>query len=806
MDSSFPMSQPSASQPQNAIKIFVAADDSPLPIFVDSNGITDNRPWLIRTLRTHGAKICPDVSLARIILVEPNSSSGRQFVREWGMDPGKVILDVTWHRRCLEAGRALLENDAFAGCGDLDGSPLEGDAADEEEQGLFSESKASALNGKATRQPTKLSAAPRTSRPSNMNNDRSSALTQPRPTPNDYGPTNADALAAGHDNLSASQRLPTPPSTSMSTQFEPSSANIHHMQPGMPQNMAPPFGQLVPQSQFPPGHMNPQAMQALIMSNPEMAVMAYNMVMGMVSGGQMAPQGWQGQQSPPPTFMQPQPGFQMMQPPQSQPVSSMLPPDTNGHHGSASTTRHDEDTAMKADNRSPPRPFSPLPDITTFEDSDSDSPPPNLSILSQRGKKRFRDSHSNRSSNSGKRSRSRSPPSLTDKKRKKRSSVIYDVTEQRDPIKSDRPPPVGIFTSDNGEQMTFFVQIQLRNRAEMARKIRLNGGKLVPELRDAEFIILDTRPGKDRDQWMKSVVDLKRYALRPGFVEACINSGGLVEEDDFYVEPVNKSGKSHPSRKKKREDSVETEDRNSPSPSPISHNHDRRQSSTDGLRTPSPPLAPTMMLSGGRYAFTAEEIAYAPKFAEHLIRKNPDITNYQIATQLAKKTSTHPQASWFSKLQGQLRSQIERIREKVPKTVTSPNVTLNGSEREENQVEEQLMQDANSAPRLNGNNAKQREGQKAEQVEDGRRPEQLSEEERSRLHNVDLKTIVDFFASPPNGMDDDDALWAAITDSYTCHTAPTWQDFYESNQEVVNQRLREALTMPSERAASNATS
>lgn len=52
--------EPPPSQPENTpyLKGFIDSNSTPLPIFVEANGVRDNRPKLIRTLRVGTFHYC----------------------------------------------------------------------------------------------------------------------------------------------------------------------------------------------------------------------------------------------------------------------------------------------------------------------------------------------------------------------------------------------------------------------------------------------------------------------------------------------------------------------------------------------------------------------------------------------------------------------------------------------------------------------------------------------------------------------------------------------------------------------------
>jgi hypothetical protein len=73
---------------------------------------------------------------ADLILVNPSSDSGRQFIRDWGQDQNKVVLDTAWVKHCIDTGRLFLAEEGYGGFRTLDdGLPIgQGDEDDSEEQ------------------------------------------------------------------------------------------------------------------------------------------------------------------------------------------------------------------------------------------------------------------------------------------------------------------------------------------------------------------------------------------------------------------------------------------------------------------------------------------------------------------------------------------------------------------------------------------------------------------------------------------------------------------------------------------------
>ena len=63
-----------------------------------------------------GAIICSGPKEAQVILVNSHSDQGRQFIRDWGGDTNKVVLEHSWVQASITAGKVLNEDDNWGGC------------------------------------------------------------------------------------------------------------------------------------------------------------------------------------------------------------------------------------------------------------------------------------------------------------------------------------------------------------------------------------------------------------------------------------------------------------------------------------------------------------------------------------------------------------------------------------------------------------------------------------------------------------------------------------------------------------------
>ncbi|KIK83663.1 hypothetical protein PAXRUDRAFT_14596 [Paxillus rubicundulus Ve08.2h10] len=130
------LSELSSTQPRvQAQKILVDAQGNSLKINLQSVEL-EGRPKLVRTLKNSGALVVSFTKEADIILVDSTTESGKRLIRTWGHDSHNVVLEHTWARSSIDAGRPLLEADNWGGAMTVDdGKPvtIDGVVVDEDE-------------------------------------------------------------------------------------------------------------------------------------------------------------------------------------------------------------------------------------------------------------------------------------------------------------------------------------------------------------------------------------------------------------------------------------------------------------------------------------------------------------------------------------------------------------------------------------------------------------------------------------------------------------------------------------------------
>ncbi|KAK0478212.1 hypothetical protein IW261DRAFT_210716 [Armillaria novae-zelandiae] len=230
-------------------------DDAVSPLFVDAGAIFVDpgaggiigRPKLLRSLRKLGASLCHDPRSAQYILVHPQSDTGRQFIRDWGTDPGKVVLNHLWVQKCSAAGKVLGPDENWGNCATHDdGLPI-GSTEEEDVKSPL---------------PTPRE-TPVDARPSTLNS--SSAKRAPSKTPVSSQPPASHATSPVlSDNHTSTSSIPPIPSDS-----SPNVPQVHKNTTPLP---GPSAGSAAPSAPFYPQHMMPpdmmqQLFQQMVMNH-----------------------------------------------------------------------------------------------------------------------------------------------------------------------------------------------------------------------------------------------------------------------------------------------------------------------------------------------------------------------------------------------------------------------------------------------------------------------------------------------------------------------------------------------------------
>ncbi|KAF8202872.1 hypothetical protein BJ912DRAFT_1101632 [Pholiota molesta] len=802
------MDPPPATQISEPVpNIFKNSDGSPLQIFAEAGHI-QNRPQLVRRLKKFGAAISIDPRDAQVILVNPESTQGRLFVRNWGHDTDKVVLDSAWAKKCFEAQKALLEDDEYGGYLLMDdGRPLEGDENEESED----EIKQSELSPYL---PCTLRSPLPTPRATPIEPVQSRLKAEQRPSPIPLNPPSA--RVSPHLPIPGPSITPEAPAATPTFNGMDMAAMAQFMQ----QFAAPP-----PPTQLPLMMQHQAAMlQMFPFANPQQ-----NM--------QNDPF-WQAVRD---TMMN-----KGLYPSQTQPPPSQLPHNIYSQPLATSPVQQQV------------LPFPPVP--AAGEPLDY-----------------YAESSSHRSSAKSKEKRRAMSPSA--KRRKTSSGSFQEASSRLKPAKtngSTMGPPADrkLFTTRSGRELAFFVQVGGHNRFQLVQDIKKNGGTIVSNIADADYVILYQVHGYRTDKMHESFLYQAQSADLPAvparFVIDCMAQRTLLDPTPYLFEPGKHKRKrglaarsiSPMSPESEDEDDVEEiSDREANSYLEDRKRHDKHQDSTvdhenlkiyipaekdrtastssikastssngnianepsapkkkrgrprkydptttsAGPRSislsypPSPrvPGAHTQVPYGKGFKFSPEENEFATAYAKVLIERDYTISTSAIGNAMYQKLPHHTQKSWRAHLPTLLGSNLDEWRKRagiafrkaqsatrtsssgtpIASTFT-PSTTTYAQYAQVSDPEEpppSARVTASVSPPI---------------PESSRIPNQVLRD----AYEDDLAIISAFFAE---GNDDqtetEEVIWAKLTAQARCQTEATWEEFYQKHSEEVQIRYQSLI-------------
>ncbi|KAI0669806.1 hypothetical protein C8Q78DRAFT_146298 [Trametes maxima] len=709
---------------QASARVFVDSAEQPLQVFVEAAELF-NRPRIIRTLRNNGAVICHSAEESTIILVDPQTGSGTQFIQEWGAEPGKAVLDVRWVYKSVERKKAFLEDELWGGF------HVGAGASDAAQNTLPTPREtppdAQAFSAKAvTQDQHQDQQSPPNSLQFPANNIPANNLFPPQSQPPQM-----------------SQQVPMGPSNgpSISTAGLQSDPNA---QVTLPAQL---FAQLV-------GFVQ-QGMGSTGVGMPQVPQMTNQTQLNMLQG-QAPPQAYL-QQNPPfiPQLNMFPPPFALSQqapvyhPPQHiivPPLSQMQTTDTGtqGLYQPSTPASPDGRTssfhARRQSSISDTARGSPMEDVRPSLKRRSPSiDRPSPSASRKKGKGRADGERSNKhrrisysADNPVLPYQNASPPSTQP------SRVISESRRQ-------------LFAKDDGTPYFFFVQIDIRPRTRIADAIKKNGGKLVPDISNADFIILGSPSTRTFEERLRQASNYGKLAVRPQWVFECVERNEIVQLDDFVFEgmtvekkrgrpsatgkrfivtgpgapspskgpklellqdhdvemddgdddegegdggvgaAIDEKGKGkakpntkatskevvqketarkEPAKKKKKIGKVDANSGAGTSRTTVTERKgnlaksSERSMSPDVLWRPSPPPPTRAVLHmAGKYQYTKEDLDYVDEYLPILLLRDPDMTQTAICSKLNEKMPHHSLLSWMSHIgRTTRRDELEKLR------------------------------------------------------------------------------------------------------------------------------------------------
>ncbi|KAG7450578.1 uncharacterized protein BT62DRAFT_1072633 [Guyanagaster necrorhizus] len=718
-------------------------DDSVSPLFLDAGAIFVDpgaggiigRPKLLRLLRKLGALLCHDPGSAKYILVHPQSNTGRQFIRDWGTDADKIVLNHQWVQKCSTTRKVLGADDNWGGCATHDdglpiGSPDEKD-----------------VNPLPTPRETPVDIRPSPMKSSSTKRTPSKSPAQSKPE----SPTSHPSPPRTANDTQTSVSIVPPALSDTSSNIPQVYQNIMS-QPGASVGSAapnPPF--------FPPPMMHPDMMQQFFhqmnlinhmmqQSMPDHRHPLYGALVDSCRNhlGQIS----QEQFSFPPNnsaHSLRSPAYHC----EAQQLDCSTSTSLSRSHSLESSVPIQSSSQKFSSSKESARNQSPIPRSPTMPSARPSQLPtaasPASNILTDpetgEGLNFFVEVNMGFSTQR----------SVTTAQIKKHGGKLahqkeladYCILSQKcktfntdlsEAVYYDVPAVNASFVTDcvNAKRLLdhsdylFDIPPKLQNKRKGHQKQHKQGGTPVR----AEV------KAKVERKWIEENLSMSQNKrLNP-------------EEDDKL-----------PKRRKTGCESTHSQ----PTLRPIASGQD--------LRSPSPPPEHTRVLfSEGRYRYTLEEREYVQAYAEVLLKRDINITNIAIADRLFKKMPHHSNKSWREQIQKHdgFRTDIETLRKRVGiaqrlKRKKAPVV-------EQNLFIEEAPLPAAASPLPSAD------------IQTGPPQRNLFEE--------DLKAIVDFFALDGADEDEDepDVIWAKLTSKMTCQTAASWADFHCQHHVEIQRR------------------
>ncbi|KAK2461962.1 hypothetical protein APHAL10511_006425 [Amanita phalloides] len=755
------MDQFPATQTQNGPAIFLNDDGRALRIFVEACGII-HRPKVVRALKKAGADICGDPKQAQIILVDARTIEGRKFIRDWGNDVDKVVLEYGWASKSLAAGKALKATDQWGNCLTKDdGLPLDPDANFDEEVDFTNKSplptpRVTPVDASVARE--KVSQRSRVSVNTNADaSETTNVITQDQQLP----PYEPPASVVG--SLSSAQH------------DGPQCPAIGNEVPSTPMPQFTPYQQSMAQPFYPMQH--PIMMQSIAqqfwaqMFNTDPFAMSLVDSMrnhGIVPHAMPQSQGGPVYQQPGSSNLSP---HEVIQPPVDEyprePVSSAprlstpsLPasisrkpkPSTNGH-------------PPQVGRRSARRPRSA-------------SPPEPTASSAPKAKRQKR--------------REKSPEA-----RRKGIAYIGPSYPTKSPTRATQEDRLQkVFVSDKGRPIIFFVQIDQPNRFNVVSLIKKNGGKISNTQTAADYAVLYSHSTTFMDL-LTSTIDAGKTAVTPAYIHDSVKEGSLLDPAQYRFKLTGKFKKrtailssssdveelatneavamgqrkggqhgrrQHARKRVKQEPQAQSSNIQSTvklEPQEVEIVFERPR-----VPSPTPPPEHTQQRLTKGYKYSDVEREYTLKYARILLEREPQMSSQAIADRLYKKMQHHPFQSWRSYIStGSMRDDIEKIRKKA--TIAYRKAM----EHKHPEIVKEEPQDMD----LNGTGANV-----------------AGENEVKKDVEEDLDIICNFFAygggDEQNDGGDQDTIWARLSSKATCKTSNSWVEFYDHHYPIIQDR------------------
>ncbi|KAG1801680.1 uncharacterized protein HD556DRAFT_1339188 [Suillus plorans] len=362
-----------------------------------------------------------------------------------------------------------------------------------------------------------------------------------------------------------------------------------------------------------------------------------------------------------------------------------------------------------------------------------------------------------------------------------------------------------VFLDDQGQPLTFFVQVDLQGRSGVVSNIKKNKGKIIGSIADADYVILFTR-SQTFQGLLSEAHACDKVPIQSAFVADCIAENMLLDESEYMLDTVStknakrgrpssaffefvqvevpsakKEGqksaskpKPKPKPKPKRTTPTETPTKKvkkisaptspqiSAAPLPPSS---KEAKSHHARRSPTPPPPETRKsMRDGKFHFTQPEIEYFCQYAQFLLNEDPTMSTTVLLQAIHKKMPHHSVGSWQMQVSSKLKTQLTEIRKRA-------NIAFRKS--------------------LNGNIEK---STGEERPGPSKKPRLASPTvSQETLEREDFEVICGFFANGGGDDNNDERVWEKLSQHRPCKSAESWPEYYTTHQNEVYAHIEELV-------------
>ncbi|KAJ7103587.1 hypothetical protein B0H15DRAFT_222475 [Mycena belliarum] len=364
-----------------------------------------------------------------------------------------------------------------------------------------------------------------------------------------------------------------------------------------------------------------------------------------------------------------------------------------------------------------------------------------------------------------------------------------------------------IFTSDAGQPLTFYVALDLHNRAAALNNIRRHGGQISTQL-TADLCVLSSR-SRDFESLLETVLSSNGTAVKSAFVLDSVEQKRLMDPDRYQFDlppklqrrKEQKASASSPTKPDTGKKNLQKPKSHKKKPSAVVK-EGRKSPDVDRVPSPTPPPEHTRVLhhggNGGTYRYTEAENAYVIRYAEILMERDRHISTAALGAKMHAKMPHHPASGWVHHISYTIRDSVEQVRKRamIAYRKEERNRQANAEDPPAKRAKSSKVA-AVAAPKTRTGDANMRESERPNS--ENRASQTLKTEasldggvtdEGAAAEQQDLNTIAHFFANGGDAEDSDEGdarerVWATLTAQTPCRTAGSWEAFYHDHHDRV---------------------